>query len=86
MMFISDEQCGLWSQKVYKTCILQGSVDTNFKIGAPHEILTYCLANGKESQSLRKNGYRQKCLDEALYIYCIYNIYTPYSILQALLI
>ena len=70
-MFISDGQYDPWSQKVYKTCIFQGSGDPNFKIptlGAHHGDTSWNadLANSKETQSLRKNGCRQNCLDKSL--------------------
>ena len=71
MVFISHGQDVLWSQEVCWKCIFQGSGDPNIKVssftahhgGASGDT---DLANSKETQSLRKNGCRQKCLDKSL--------------------
>ena len=76
-MFISHGQEVIWSQKVCWKCLFQGSGDPNVKIShfAAHHGGTSGdtdLANSKESQSFRKNGCRQKCLDKSLL--CVYYI------------
>ena len=81
-MFISHGQDVLWSQKVCWKCIFQGSGDPNVKISlfTAHHGGTSGdsdLANSKESQSFRKNGCRQKCLDKSLL--CAY--YILYSVI-----
>ena len=68
MVFISHGQDVLWSQKVCWKCIFQGSGDPNVKISpfTAHHGGTSGdtdLANSKETQSLRKNSCRQKCLE-----------------------
>ena len=71
MVFISHGQDVLWSQEACWKCIFQGSGDSNVKIssftahhgGASGDT---DLANSKETQSLRKYGCRQKCLDKSL--------------------
>ena len=77
MVLISHGEDVLWSQKVCWKCIFQGSGDPNVKIfpftanqgGTSGDT---DLANSKETQSLRKNGCRQKCLDKNLLCaYCI---------------
>ena len=71
MVFISHGQDVLWSQEACWKSIFQGSGDSNVKIssftahhgGASGDT---DLANSKETQSLRKYGCRQKCLDKSL--------------------
>ena len=70
--------CPLKSESVLK-CIFLGSGDPNFKIsilGALHggNLWDTDLANSTETQSLRKNGCRQKCLDESLITITLTNI------------
>ena len=70
IVFISDGQYALWSQKVCQ-CIFQGPGDPIFKIfplGAYHggTLQDTDLTNSTETQSLRKHGCRQKCLDKSL--------------------
>ena len=71
MVFISHGQDALWIQKVCCKCIFQGSGDPNvknFPLTAHHGATSgdTDLAINKETQSLRKNGCRQKCLDKSL--------------------
>ena len=71
MVFISHGQDVLRSQKVCWKCIFQGSGDPNVKTSffTAHHGGTSGdtnLSNNKETQSLRKNGCRQKCLDKCL--------------------
>ena len=69
--------------KVCWKCIFQGSGDPNVKIfpftanqgGTSGDT---DLANSKETQSLRKNGCRQKCLDKTLL--CAYIVYVLYIV------
>ena len=81
MVFISNGQGMLWSQKVCWKCIFLRSGDPN--------LLTWEAV--EKTQSLGKNGFRQKCLDKSLiyiyiyilyiyiiYILCIYYIYILY--------
>ena len=55
MVFISDGQPMLWTQKTCRKCIFQRSGDPN----------------SRKSQSLGKNGCRQKCLDKSLITYLL---------------
>ena len=82
MVFISHDQDVSWSQKVCWKCIFQRSGDPNVKISpftAHHEGTSgdTDLANSKETRCLRKNGCKQKCLDNNLL--CAY--YILYSII-----
>ena len=79
IVFISDGQYVLWSQKV---CWNALSRDLETQISKFPSLVPFMggnlwdtdLANSTETQSLRKNGRRQKCLDESLITITLTNI------------